>query len=154
MEKLNKTKLIAIIIIVLVIITAIILGIIFANSGKGEENELGNKAGSISATDSEFEALKVKNIELSYSEERNETILDFVIENITDEKVEKSTIGIQLLDKNDGLIAGVETNVEIINEKGVHPVNMMLAGNIQGIKKIKLVNPQKDEIHQEQQAAE
>lgn len=149
MEKLNKTKLIAIIIIVLVIITAIILGVIFANSGK--EGELESKAGSISSTDSEFEALKVKNIELTYSEERNETILDFVIENATDAKVEKSTIEIQLLDENDGLIAGVETYVETIDEKGVHPVNMMLAGNIQGIKKIKLVNPMKEEIQQEAQ---
>lgn len=153
MEKLNKTKLIAIIIIVLVIITAIILGVIFANSGK-EENETGSKAGSISSTDSEFEALKVKNIELTYSEERNETILDFVIENATDAKVEKSTIEIQLLDENDGLIAGVETYVETIDEKGVHPVNMMLAGNIQGIKKIKLVNPQKVEIQQEEPVTE
>lgn len=152
MEKLNKTKLIAIIIIVLVIITAIILGVIFANSGK--EGKLESKAGSISSTDSEFEALKVKNIELTYSEERNETILDFVIENTTDAKVEKSTIEIQLLDENDGLIAGVETYVETIDEKGVHPVNMMLAGNIQGIKKIKLVNPQKDEIQQEEPVTE
>lgn len=151
MEKLNKTKVIAIVIIVLVVIAAIILGVIFANSGKEPENELGGKAGSISSTDSEFDALKVKNIELSYSEERNETILDFVIENGTDTKVEKNTIEIQLLDEKDGLIAGVETYVETIDAKSSHPVNMMLAGNIQGIKKIKLVNPMKEEIQQEAQ---
>ena len=146
MEKLNKTKVIAIIIIVLVVIAAIILGVIFANSEKEPENELGEKAGSISSTLSEFEALKVKDIELTYSEERNETILDFSIENTIDSKVEKSTIEIQLLDENDGLIAGVETYVETIDAKSVHPVNMMLAGNIQGIKKIKLVNPEQPEV--------
>ena len=145
MEKLNKTKLIAIIIIALVIIAAIIIGIIFAKSGNNN-NELENKAGSISSTASDFEALKVKNIELSYSEETKHTTLDFVIENVTDAKVEKSTIEIQLLDEKDGLIAGVETYVETIDVKGAHPVNMMLAGNIQGIKKIKLVNPMKEEV--------
>ncbi|MBQ8043108.1 MAG: hypothetical protein IJ272_03030 [Clostridia bacterium] len=145
MEKLNKTKLIAIIIIALVIIAAIIIGIIFAKSGNNN-NELENKAGSISSTASDFEALKVKNIELSYSEETKQTTLDFVIENVTDAKVEKSTIEIQLLDEKDGLIAGVETYVETIDVKGAHPVNMMLAGNIQGIKKIKLVNPMKEEV--------
>lgn len=146
MEKLNKTKLIGIIIIVLVVIAAIIAGIIMANSKNNNENELGDKAGSISSTASEFEALKVKDIELSYSEERKETTLDFVIENVTDAKVEKSTIEIQLLDEKDSLIAGVETYVETIDAKSVHPVNMMLAGNIQGIKKIKLVNPMKEEV--------
>ena len=80
MEKLNKTKVIAIIIIVLVVIAAIILGVIFANSKKNPGNEFGSKAGSISSTLSEFEALKVKDIELTYSEERNETILEFSID--------------------------------------------------------------------------
>lgn len=140
MKKINKTKLIMIIIIALVVIAAIILGVIFL--GKGGENDVDSKPGTISASESDFETLKVKDIELDYSEERNETIIDFSIENTTEEKLEKLKIDIQLLDENDGLIAGVETNIETIDAKGQHKVNMMLAGNIQGIKKIKLVKPE------------
>jgi len=137
MEKLNKSKVIIIAIIALLVITTIILVVIF--SGKNNEDELGAKSGTISSTESEFEPLKIKDIELTYKEDGSETIIDFSIENTTDEKVEKQTINIHLLDENDGLIAGVETYVETIDAKSSHKVNMMLAGNIQGIKKIKLV---------------
>ena len=137
MEKLNKSKVIIISIIALLVITAIILVVIFA--GKNNEDDIGTKSGTISSTESEFEPLKIKDIELTYKEDGSETIIDFSIENTTDEKVEKQTINIHLLDENDGLIAGVETYVKTIDAKSSHKVNMMLAGNIQGIKKIKLV---------------
>ena len=140
MEKINKTKLILIIILVLVVIAAITLGIIFLSKGNGEN--LGSKAGTISSTDSEFEPLRIKNVELSYPESGNETIIDFAIENTTDQKVEKQTIDIQLLNEDDGIIAGVQTYVETIDAKSEHKVNMMLAGKITGIKKIKLVKPE------------
>lgn len=143
MEKINKTKLVVIIIIALVVIAAITLGVIFLGKGNNGE-ETNSKAGTISNTDSEFEALRVKDIELKYREESNETILDFAIENTKEEKAEKLTIQIQLLDENDNLISGIETYVETIDGKSEHKVNMTLGGNIQGIKKIKLVKPQQE----------
>lgn len=140
MEKLNKKKLIIVAIVVLVVIALITLTVILLkkNNNNDEEGEFA-KAGSISKTESEFEALEVKDIELTYKEDGSETILDFVIENKTEQKVEKQTINIHLLDENNGLIAGVQTYVETIDAKSTHKVNMMLAGNIQGIKTIKLV---------------
>ena len=138
MEKINNKKVILVIIIALVVIAAIILGVIFIG-GNNEEEGKGPKTGTISLTESEFEPLKIKDIEVTYKEDGSETIIDFSIENTTEEKVEKQTINIQLLDANDRLIAGVETYVETIDAKGSHKVNMMLAGNIQGIEKIKLV---------------
>ena len=145
MKKINKTKLIAIIVIAVLIITSIILGIILNNSRKTQVNELGSKAGSISSAYSEFEALKVRDVELSYSEEIKGTIVAFVIENKTDVSVDKSTIQIQLLSEKEKLLGISETYVETIDANGIHPINMMLAGNIQGIKKIKLVNANKEE---------
>lgn len=139
MEKLNKKKLIMVIIIALIVIAAIIIGVIFL--GKNNEGELSSKSGTISLTESEFEPLKIKDVELTHKEDGSETVIDFEIENTTDQKVEKQTINIHLLDENGGLIAGVETYVETIEAKSSHKVNMMLAGNIQGIKKIKLVKP-------------
>ena len=138
MEKLNNKKVILVIILALVVIAAIILGIIFLGNGGSEE---GKKSGTISQTESEFEPLRVKDIELTYKDDGSETIIDFAIENTTGEKVEKQTINIHLLGENDSLIAGVETYVETIDAHGSHKVNMMLAGKIQGIKKVKLVNP-------------
>ena len=138
MEKLNKKKLVITIIIVLVVIALITLIVIFSKKNNNVD-ETFEKAGSISKTESDFEELKVKDIELTYKEDKSETILDFAIENTTDQKVEKQTINIHLLDENGGLIAGVQTYVETIDANKSHPVNMMLAGNIQGIKTIKLV---------------
>lgn len=140
-NSINKTKVIAIIIIALVVIAGITLGIIFLGGGSGEDY---SKAGSISKTESEFEPLKIADIELKYDEERNETILNFSIENKTSEKLEDKTIKIHLLNENEELISALTTDVSVIDGNGSYPVNIVLAGNIQGIKKIKLVNPEKE----------
>ena len=141
MGKLNKKKVAIIVIAALVIIATITIVVILIGNSKNKNNPYAN-AGSISATESEFEALKIKDIELKYKEDGSETIIDFSIENLTDNAVENQTIQIQLLDENNGMIAGVETHVDTINAKSSHKVNMMLAGNIQGIKTIKLVQPE------------
>lgn len=141
MEKeINKSKLVITIIVALVLIAAIILGIIFLG-GNNNEDPFKN-AGSISKTESEFDPLTIKDIELKYVEERNETILDFSIENKTDEKLENQTIKIHLLNENEQLISGLETEVSTIDPKGSYRVNITIAGKIQGITKIKLVKPE------------
>lgn len=142
MEKLNKSKVILIIILALVVVTAIILGIIFLKGG--DEGDTTAQSGTISKTESEFEPLKVQDIVLNYVEEKNTTTIDFAIENTTNEKVEKLDIDIQLLNENEQVIASVETYVETIDANSKHKVNMMLLGNIQGIKKIKLVKPEEE----------
>lgn len=139
-RKINKTKLVVIIIIALVVIAAITLCVIFL--GGKNSNETYANAGSISKTESEFDTLTIKDIELKYVEERNETILDFSIENNTDDKLENQTIKIQLLNEKNELISGLETKVSTIDARGSHKVNITLAGNIQGITKIKLVKPE------------
>lgn len=142
MEKLNKSKVILIIILALVVVTAIILGIIFLKGG--DEGDTTAQSGTISKTESEFEPLKVQDIVLNYVEEKNTTTIDFAIENTTSEKVEKLDIDIQLLNENEQVIASVETYVETIDANSKHKVNMMLLGNIKGIKKIKLVKPEEE----------
>ena len=139
-KKINKTKLVMIIIIVLVVIAAIALGIIFLGGNSDEETF--ENAGSISKTESEFEPLTIKDIELKYVEERKETILDFSIVNKTDNIIENQTIKIHLLNENDELISSLSTDVSAIDANGSHEVNITLAGNIQGITKIKLVKPE------------
>lgn len=143
MEKINKTKLVIIVIAVLVVIAAITLGVIFL--GKKEEKTDTN-VGVISNTGSDFEALRVKDIELKYDEEANETKLDFAIENLTEEKIEQQEIGIHLLDENEALISGLTVNVATIDPKGSYKVNITLGGNIQTIKKIKLVKPAEETL--------
>ena len=80
MEKLNKSKVILIIILALVVVTAIILGIIFLKGG--DEGDTTAQSGTISKTESEFEPLKVQDIVLNYVEEKNTTTIDFAIEKV------------------------------------------------------------------------
>ncbi len=141
MRKLNKTKLVIAIIVALVVIAAIILGIIFLGKNKEKKSE---NAGSISKTESEFKALSIKDIELTYVKESNETKLEFGIENLTDEKIENQKLKIHLLDENESLISGLDYDIAIIDSKGTYNVDITLAGNIQNIKKVKLVKPQEE----------
>ena len=143
MEKLNKNKVIIVAIAALAVIAIIAIIVILVNK-TGNEGDGSSKVGTISNSASEFEALKVKNVELKYDEASNQTIIDFAIQNTTEEKVENLTVQIQLLNESENVMAGVETYVSTIDAKGEHKVNMMLGGNIKGIKKIKLVNPVKE----------
>lgn len=140
MEKINKTKIVIMIIVALVVIAAIILGVIFL--GKNKEEKVENEGASISKTESEFEPLSIKDIELKYIEESNETKLEFLIHNSTDEKIENQKMKIHLLDENESLISGLDVDVATIDPKGDYKVDITLGGNIQNIKKIKLVKPE------------
>jgi len=147
-NKLNKSKLTIIAVVVFVILVSIIIGIISTNINKPSEKNPTENFGKISQTESEFEALAVKDIVVKYNEENPENIetkIDFSIQNKTDEKVEEKTIEIHLLDANNGMIAGVSTYVQTIDANGEHRVNMSLAGKIEGIEKIKLIDPNAEE---------
>ena len=136
MEKLNKKKLLIVIIIALVVMVLIITGVILLN---GKDNN-GNKMNI--ATESEFEKLKIKDINSSYSEESKETKLNFLIENLTEEKVQKQSIDIKLIDEKGGVIVQQPININEIAPNSSYPVLMTLGGNIQGIKTIKLAQPE------------
>lgn len=144
MGKINKTKIIVTAIVVLAVIAVIATVVILLNKD-GNEEDSDSKVGTISNIDSELDGLKGKNIELTYDEGSNQTVIDFVIENTTEEKVENMTVEIQLLDESEKIIASVDVRVSAIEAKSEHKVNMMLGGNIQGIKKLKIVNPQQAE---------
>lgn len=151
MENFDKKKLVLAIIIALVAITVIILGVIFfVNRAKTEDPFA--KAGTISGTESEFDGLSIKNIEMTYNEEKNETIIDFAIENTTDTKIEKQKIDVQLLNEREQLISGVQTNIQTIDAKSQYTINMVLGGKIEGIKKIKLVKPAEAKVETEPEA--
>ena len=150
MKEINKTKLVMAIILILVICAVITLIVISVNQNKKEQEEPLAASGSISETESEFEELKVKDIELSYAEDDSETILNFSIENITDEKVEQQKIDIYLLDEDGGLISAIQTYVEAIEPNDSRPIPLKFAGKIQGIKTIKLVQPQEAEESEEE----
>ena len=141
MEKLNKSKII-IIIAILLVIAAIILGVILLN-GKQEEKKEEEK---ISTLESEFDELKIKNVVLNYLEDREDTTIDIEVENITSEIVENKKIGIEVYDAKDGLISAIQTDVAAIDPNSCHKINMVLGGKIEGIKKIKLVDKNKQEV--------
>lgn len=135
MKELNKTKLIVVIIMSLAVIALISLVIILTNKNNEE------KATKI-LTDSEFETLKVSNIEISYSEDGTSTNLNFQIDNETNENIENQTIDIQLTDENDGLISQTQVKISRISANSNYPIVITLGGKIEEIKKIKILQPE------------
>ena len=136
MKEINKTKLLIVIIASLVAIALIVTAVILLNK-KDEDGNTMNIA-----TESEFEKLKIKDINSSFSEESKETKLNFLIENLTADKVQKQSIDIQLIDDKGGVIVQQPININEIAPNGSYPVLMTLGGKIQGIKTIKLSQPE------------
>ena len=136
MKEINKTKLLIVIIASLVAIALIVTAVILLNK-KDEDGNTMNIA-----TESEFEKLKIKDINSSFSEESKETKLNFLIENLTADKVQKQSIDIQLIDDKGGVIVQQPININEIAPNGSYPVLMTLGGKIQGIKTIKLAQPE------------
>ena len=134
MKKINKKKIILLIIIVLVIMALITTAIIFATNK--EESEDGILASS------EFENMKVKDVTVTYDEEKDTTYFNYIVENISSSNVENETVNVMAIDENDAEIAGVQVTIRYIEAQGEYKMSFSLLGNLSYAKKLALKRPE------------
>ncbi len=141
MRKINKTK-VAVAIIILLSITGLIAATIIFVEGEKTQEENPNIEKNVEKykIESKIEGLKGKKVEIIYDENANQTSVDFIIENTTDNNIENISLGIQLIDEKGGVIVQTKTNISMIKTKGEEPISIMLGGNIKTINNIKIMN--------------
>lgn len=151
MENSKRTKIIVTIIILLVLLVFAMIAIIaMSKGGESSATKKGAnaKTGTISKANSEFDSLEVIDVKITYSEDETKTNIDFSIKNKSDKMVEQETVNIQLLDESNVLMVELPITIPLIEVGSSYQVPMELAGNITGIKEIKLTKPAVEEPQQ------
>ncbi len=147
MEKINKSKLMILIIVVLVVIATIIGVVIFLARNKGNGDD---KGATHAKTESEIASLSIKeDINIEYNEESNETKILFEIENMSDKKIENQKVKMHILGEDESLISEINVDITALEPKGSYQAGIILGGNIQGIKKLKLLEAQEEAPQEE-----
>ena len=127
--KLKKTN---IIIVLLVVIT--IISLVGENKKKEDENIAGN---------SEFETMQVKDLEMKYDEEKEETLLTYKIKNISDKEIAGQTINVMGLDENGSAAVASQIYIDVLEAGGEYNGKITIIGNVTDlVKKLELQKPQ------------
>ena len=127
--KLKKTN---IIIVLLVVIT--IIFVVGENKKKEDENIAGN---------SEFETMQVKDLEMKYDEEKEETLLTYKIKNISDKEIAGQTINVMGLDENGSAAVASQIYIDVLEAGGEYNGKITIIGNVTDlVKKLELQKPQ------------
>ena len=136
MRELNKKKVEILVIVAVLIINLIVVGIIMAvNKGESKDNNTDN------LNTSQFSNMKAQSLKIRYDEEKNQTYVDLIIKNHTEQNVEKETVNVMLLSEDNQIISGIQTYIEVITPGDEYSINITLLGNITGIKKVSLQRP-------------
>ena len=85
--------------------------------------------------------MKAQSLKIRYDEEKNQTYVDLIIKNHTEQNVEKETVNVMLLSEDNQIISGIQTYIEVITPGDEYSINITLLGNITGIKKVSLQRP-------------
>lgn len=142
MEKLKEPKTILKIILVVAVI-AIIIGIILVVINKKDNNNDDNEQDKVVAlSGTEYGMMNVKDIEVKYDKDKKESIVSFVIENPTDKKLEEGKINVILQNEAEQQLAGVQTDVQLIEPDGEQSVSITISGDLTDVKKIQLLKPE------------
>lgn len=141
MKKVRKGKkmlIIALIIIAIIVIaTVIIVNIVNKNQKKttppAEQQQV------ILLPETTYSDMEVKNIQMEYLEQNDETSITMSIFNTTTKEVSNEHLDAILIDANENVIATTET---FINELGVgeqYEITVIINGNLTSATKIKLM---------------
>jgi len=145
-ENTNKNKVIVIpiakifIIIAIIAVIAIIVGITL-NIRNAKDDAI--------IFENEFKNIKTKDANIIYHENIDQTTINFIIENNTNEDINKQTINVMLIDKNNVPIASIYSHIEFIKAKGEFLLDATVSGNLLNTAKIRL---QKTETLEEQES--
>jgi len=135
----NKPNIAKIIIAVLLIAAVIIIGIIILTKNNNGDEPEGKD--SIVNTESEYQNLKAKDVELEYKENTKTTVIEFTIENLTNEVIEKETVNVMLYDKNNVAISSFQNYIKFIDANGNYKVYAEMLGDFSRAAKIEIKKP-------------
>lgn len=134
----GKKKLIILLLIIVAIIATVVIINIVKKPKSPEEPEYQDPI--ISLPETTYSNMEVKNIQMEYLKENNETEIRMEIHNTTSEKVEKEIFTVVWIGPNDEILAELgHTKIEDLDVDEVCSVSNILPGDLTTTKAVKLI---------------
>ena len=142
MARAKKRKVLVTIVMILIVL-AIGVGIFFAvnkfiekdnknNNENIEQNEV------FDLPDITYSNMQVKDIEMEFLKETTETMVSMVIENTSENKIEKEKVNAILLDKDGNTLGQTQTYIEILDVGEQYRISVVLKGDLTATTAIQL----------------
>lgn len=140
MKKIRKGK--KMLIICFIAIVAIIAVVLIINSivnkPGGTETPV-DKQQVISLPETTYSNMEVKNIEMEYLKNNNETMVTMEIHNTTQNKVEKENLDAILIGPDENVLGQIQTYIQKLDVGEQYDISVILKGDLTAAKQIKLI---------------
>ena len=124
------------IIIVVIVMSVIVVKKIKQNNQTTSENTETNNI--VALPDTTYSDMEVKDIEMEYLDKTNETMVSMVIENTSENNVEKEKVEALLVDKDGNVLGQTQTYIEILTKGQQYRISVVLKGDLTATATIKL----------------
>lgn len=140
MKKVRKGKkmliLIAIAIVVIVAVIFIIANVVNKNTEKtgttGEEQQV------IALPETTYSDMEVRNIQMEYLKNNNETMVTMSIYNTTSKKVEDENLDAILIGPDENVLGTIQTYIQMLDVNEQYDISVILKGDLTSATQIKL----------------
>ena len=132
-KKINKKMVLSVFLLILIII---IVTIIIVNKNKNNnmvESDVTELENTV------YENMEVKNINMEYSDENNQTAISMTINNSTDNNIENETVNVILLNEEGNQISEMQTYIMSLGTGEEYDISVILKGDLRETKKIELI---------------
>ena len=139
-RKLRKGKLV-LTILSIVILIAVIVAIVFFVKNKGESKPGVGEDQNVEVydlPDATYSDMKVSDIEMEYLKTNNETMVTMIINNTTQNTVEKESLTAILLDKDGNTLGETRTYIEHLAPGEQYSISVILKGDLTATTQIRL----------------
>lgn len=139
MKKVRKGK--KMLIILLIAIVAIIATVVIVNIKKKQQTPSEPEAESeiIPLPETTYSEMEVKNVQMEYLKDNNETEIKMEIHNTTSNKIDKEKFDVVWIGPNEETLAKINTQIKDLDVGEQHNLSVILPGNLTKTKEIKLI---------------
>ena len=141
MKKVRKGKkmliLIAIAIIVIVAIVLIITQVVNKKSDKSD-TPVAEQQQVIPLPETTYSNMEVKNIQMEYLKDNNETMITMSIYNTTSKKVEDENLDAILIGPDENVLGQIQTYIQKLDVNEQYDISVILKGDLTSAQQIKL----------------
>ena len=141
MKKIRKGKkmLLIILISIIAVIAAIVITNIVKNISSGPEVPIDETAQVIPLPETTYSNMEVKNINMQYLKDNDETIVEMEIHNTTEVKVEDEDLDAILIGPNEEVLGQLPTYIQELDVGNQYNISVIMKGDLTQATQIKLM---------------
>lgn len=136
MRKMKKILIILLIAIIAIVATIVIVMVTNKNKSEKENPQMGQV---IELPETTYSDMEVKNIQMEYLKDNDETIVNMEIHNTTEKKVEDESLDALLIGEEENILGQIQTYIQELNPGEQYDISVILKGDLTATKQMKLM---------------